>query len=101
MGNISTHDADNDQSTPTKNYYDIIDILASADESKLEFFIGEEGTRLNYTEFSFYATDSREFKVDYGTDGTVKIYLQLATDEVINEVRDSVGSIIIKTGNKE
>jgi len=96
MGNISTDAINNNQSEDTIGYYHIIDILAATHESKLEFFIGEESVQLNTDEFNLYNTEDRRFKVDYSTDGTVRIYLQLATDEVINDTRDSVGKIIIK-----
>lgn len=91
-----------------KDYYEIIDILADIDDSKLKFFITVGTTiesrrtiELTEEEFRYYLTDDKKFKVNYREDGVVEIYIQIAADKVLESIKDRVFGIISETWNDE
>lgn len=80
-----------------KNFYEVIDILADTDNSKLKFFITvkknpevEGDIELTEEEFTYYLTENSKFKVNYREDGVVEISTKIYADKVLKKIRDRV-----------
>ncbi len=86
-----------------KNFYEVIDILADTDNSKLKFFITvkknpevegdielEGDIEFTEEEFTYYLTENSKFKVNYREDGVVEISTKIYADKVLKKIRDRV-----------
>ena len=86
-----------------KNFSEVIDILADADNSKLKFFINveknaeievdikiERDIELTEEEFTYYLTENSKFKVNYREDGVVEISTKIYADKVLEKIRNRV-----------
>lgn len=71
-----------------KDYYEVIDILADTNNTKLKFFVtAKEAIELAEEDFDCHLTEDGKFKVNYREDGIVEIYAQINADRLLDIIR--------------